>query len=71
MATNRPEGLGFLDRLVIVVAWLASCGVVFVIGYYVGKDAVPPTAGMPPAVIEVPVAGGGATGDEAGESGTF
>ena len=59
------------DRLVILVAWLASCGVVFVIGYYVGKDAVPPSAGIAPGVIQVPVAGVPDPPDEPGAGGTF
>lgn len=73
MANPRPDGLGFLDRLVILVAWLASCGVVFVIGYYVGKDAVPASAGIQPGVIQVPVAGVPAAPEEPrdGDGGTF
>lgn len=71
MASTRSDGLGFLDRLVILVAWLASCGVVFVIGYYVGKDAVPPSAGITPGVIQVPVAGVPVPPDEPGAGGTF
>lgn len=57
MAATRSDGLGTLDRLVILVAWLASCGVVFVIGYYVGKDAVPPPTTLAPSAIEVPIVG--------------
>jgi cell division septation protein DedD len=71
MAKERSDGLGFLDRLVILVAWLASCGVVFVIGYYVGKDAVPPSAALAPTGIQVPVAGVPPPTDERGEAGTF
>lgn len=71
MANPRPDGLGFLDRLVILVAWLASCGVVFVIGYYVGKNAVPTSAGIQPGVIQVPVAGVPAVPEEPRDGGTF
>jgi cell division protein FtsN len=71
MANPRQDGLGFLDRLVILVAWLASCGVVFVIGYYVGKDAVPASTGIQPGVIQVPVAGVPVVPEEPRDGGTF
>lgn len=71
MAKTRPDGLGFFDRLVILVAWLASCGVVFIIGYYVGKDAVPPSVGITPGGIQVPVAGVPMGPDSDGDAGTF
>jgi len=71
MASRRSEGLGFFDRLVILVAWLASCAVVFIIGYYVGKDAVPPSAAIMPGGIQVPVAGVPMATEPDADAGTF
>jgi cell division protein FtsN len=53
MARKRQDGLGLIDRLVIVVAWLATCGVVFVLGYYVGKESVPRRAGVLGGPVEI------------------
>jgi len=37
VAKRSDGGLGFLDRVILFAAWLASCGLVFLLGYYVGK----------------------------------
>ena len=36
---SRPT-VRFVDRLVRLVAWSVTCGVVYVLGYYVGKNSV-------------------------------
>ena len=37
MARETRAGLGFWDRLVLFVAWLVTCGLVYLFGFYVGK----------------------------------
>jgi hypothetical protein len=36
-AREVRAGLGFWDRLVLFVAWLVTCGLVYLFGFYVGK----------------------------------
>jgi hypothetical protein len=59
MATERGS-LGFGQRLVLLCAWLVSCGFVYVLGVYVGKGmhdrgpvnpgvSLPVDAAVPPA----------------------
>lgn len=37
MAKRSDGGLGFFDRVILFTAWVTSCGLVFLLGYYVGK----------------------------------
>src|SRR5262249_2813992 len=37
MAREARAGLGFADRLVLLVAWIATCGLVYLLGFYVGQ----------------------------------
>jgi cell division protein FtsN len=37
VAKRADGGLGFFDRVMLFTAWLVSCGLVFLLGYYVGK----------------------------------
>jgi hypothetical protein len=37
VAKRSDGGLGFFDRVILFTAWATSCGLVFLLGYYVGK----------------------------------
>jgi cell division septation protein DedD len=55
MAREPRTGLGFLDRLVLLVAWLATCGLVYLLGFYVGKGTQERALGMEQQVVRLPV----------------
>src|SRR5881409_3166641 len=37
MARDGRGGLGLGDRLILLVAWVTTCGLVYLLGFYVGK----------------------------------
>jgi len=39
MAKSPRATLRFVDRLVLLVSWLVTCGLVFVLGFFLGKSA--------------------------------
>jgi len=55
MANERRSGLRFLDRLVIFAAWLVTCGLVYLLGFYVGKGTQVERLGLEERVVRLPV----------------
>jgi len=55
MAKERRTGLGLLDRLILFVAWVATCGLVYVLGLYVGKGMQERRLGLEERVVRLPV----------------
>ena len=55
MAKAPRPTLRWFDRLVMVVMWLTTCGVVYVFGYYVGKGTPEHTAAMEERTVRLPV----------------
>jgi hypothetical protein len=53
-ATVRP-GLRFLDRLILFVAWIVTCGLVYGLGFYTGKGTQERRLGMEERVVRLPV----------------
>lgn len=53
-ATVRP-GLRFLDRLILLVAWVVTCGLVYGLGFYTGKGTQERRLGMEERVVRLPV----------------
>src|SRR5881397_785272 len=37
MARDGRGGLGLGDRLILLAAWVTTCGLVYLLGFYVGK----------------------------------
>ena len=66
MANEMRPGLRFVDRGILVVAWLVTCGLVYALGFYTGKGTQEQRLGMEERLVrlpvqgEVPPAGGGA-----------
>jgi len=62
MAREARGGLGLGDRLVLLVAWIATCGVVYLLGFYVGEGTQARSLGeqqvMRLAVTSAPPPGG-------------
>jgi cell division protein FtsN len=55
MAKGPRPTLRVIDRLVRVVAWLATCGLVYIFGYYVGKGTPDRHAAMEERSVRLPV----------------
>jgi len=55
MAKAVRVGLGFWDRVVLLVAWVVTCGLVYLLGVYVGRGTGPRSAGLEDAVVRLPV----------------
>jgi cell division protein FtsN len=55
MVKERRAGLGLLDRLVILLAWVVTCGLVYVLGFYVGRGANDRRLGLEERVVKLPV----------------
>jgi cell division protein FtsN len=55
MAKAGRSGLGLLDRLVLLVAWVLTCGIVYVLGLYVGKGMQEQRLGRDERVVRLPV----------------
>jgi cell division protein FtsN len=55
MAREGRTGIGIADRLVIVLAWMTTCGLVYVLGFYVGKGAHERSLGLEDHVVRLPV----------------
>jgi hypothetical protein len=54
MGKQGRLGLGLWDRLVLFVAWVVTCGLVYLLGFYVGKGTEVRT-GVPDRVVQLPV----------------
>ena len=55
MANERRSGLRFLDRLILFTAWVVTCGLVYLLGFYVGKGAQVERLGLEERVVRLPV----------------
>ena len=55
MAREARTGLGFADRLVLLMAWIATCGLVYLLGFYVGKGTQEHRLGVEEQIVRLPV----------------
>jgi cell division septation protein DedD len=55
MSKQTRTGLGLWDRLVLLVAWAVTCGLVYVLGFYVGKGTQERRLGLEERVVRLPV----------------
>jgi cell division septation protein DedD len=55
MAKERRAGLGILDRLVLFAAWLVTCGIVYLLGLYVGQGIQERRIGVEDRMLRLPV----------------
>jgi len=55
MARDGRIGMGFADRLVIVLAWMTTCGLVYLLGFYVGKGTHERSLVLEDRVVRLPV----------------
>jgi cell division protein FtsN len=55
MAKGPRPTLRLIDRLVLIVMWLVTCGLVYVLGYYVGKGMPDRHAAMEERSVRLPV----------------
>ena len=55
MAKAPRPTLRLIDRFVLLVAWLVTCGLVYVLGYYVGKWTPERHAAMEERAVRLPV----------------
>ena len=55
MAKEGRVGLGLWDRLVLFVAWIVTCGLVYVLGFYVGKGTQERSLGSEERIVRLPV----------------
>ncbi|MGH7895354.1 MAG: SPOR domain-containing protein [Candidatus Binatia bacterium] len=55
MAKAPRPALRLVDRLVLLVAWLVTCGLVYVLGFYVGNRTQEHRAGLEEREVRLPV----------------
>jgi septal ring-binding cell division protein DamX len=55
MAKGPRPTLRLLDRIVLLVAWLVTCGLVYVLGYYVGRGTPGRQATIEERAVRLPV----------------
>jgi len=55
MAKEARNGLRLIDRLVLFLAWAATCGLVYVLGFYVGKGTHEQQLGKHQRVVRLPI----------------
>ncbi len=55
MAKPQRAGMGFWDRLVLLVAWMVTCGLVYLLGLYVGKGTQEQRLGLEERIVRLPV----------------
>src|SRR5262245_48800375 len=55
MAKAPRPTLRFIDRLVLFVAWIVTCAVVYVLGYYVGRGTPDRRSVMEERTVRLPV----------------
>ena len=56
MANTARQGLRFVDRLTLLVAWVATCGLVYLFGFYTGKGTQVRYLQQEERVVRLPVA---------------
>jgi cell division septation protein DedD len=47
--------MGLVDRLVLLLAWIATCGLVYLLGFYVGKGTQERRLGLEDRIVRLPV----------------
>ena len=55
MGRQVRGGLGLLDRLVLLLAWGTTCGLVYLLGLYVGREMPDRGPGLEERVVRLPV----------------
>jgi len=55
MEHTARAGLGVIDRIVMVLAWLVSCGVVYGLGFYTGSHTQDHVRGDEERIVRLPV----------------
>jgi cell division protein FtsN len=55
MARDGRIGMGLADRLVIALAWMTTCGLVYLLGFYVGKGTHERGLVLEDRVVRLPV----------------
>ena len=55
MAKEARSGLRLIDRLVLFLAWVATCGLVYVLGFYVGKGTHEQQLGKHQRIVRLPI----------------
>jgi len=55
MARETRGGMGLGDRLVLLLAWIATCGLVYLLGFYVGKGMQERRLGLEDRIVRLPV----------------
>jgi len=55
MAKEGRVGLGFWDRVILFAAWVVTCGLVYVLGFYVGQGTQERRLGLEDRVVRLPV----------------
>jgi cell division septation protein DedD len=55
MAREARGGMGIADRLVLLLAWIATCGLVYLLGFYVGKGMQERRLGLEDRIVRLPV----------------
>jgi hypothetical protein len=55
MAKTVRPGLRLIDRLILVVAWIATCGVVYLMGFYLGKGTQERRLHAEERIVRLPV----------------
>jgi cell division septation protein DedD len=55
VAKPQRTGLRFWDRLVLLTAWVVTCGFVYLLGFYVGKGMQERRLGEEERVVRLPV----------------
>jgi len=55
MARDGRGGLGLGDRLILLVAWVTTCGLVYLLGFYVGKGTQARSLRVEQQVVRLPV----------------
>src|SRR5262245_2286161 len=55
MAKPGRTGMSVLDRLILLVAWAVTCGLVYVLGFYVGQGTQERRFGVEERIVRLPV----------------
>ena len=55
MARDGRGRLGLGDRLILLVAWVTTCGLVYLLGFYVGKGTQAHSLRLEQQVVRLPV----------------
>jgi cell division septation protein DedD len=55
MAREGRFGMGIGDRLVLLAAWIATCGFVYLLGFYLGKGTQERRLGVEERIVRLPI----------------